>query len=156
MTAIQTLRFLHLLAYLVIVGQLMYYVFVMGDALKMVSMENFLEQRRIVDPMVHKRHVPFYYLALVLTIGMLMLSYKQWNQPLFISVVVAFICLVADILLGLSESGKINSIVNTRSFSDAAINWQQLRTQWIDLIKIRGVISMLGFTGLLAALVFQR
>lgn len=155
MTTIKLIRLLQLFTYLVVVSQLAYYVFVMGDALKMVSIGNFVEQRKIVDPMVHQRHAPFYYAALILTFVVLISHYKEWNSGIFITTAIALLCLIADVYLGLRGNGPINTLVNQTAMGSPGIDWEGLRQKWIHLIKIRGMISMAGFVSLLTGLVWK-
>ncbi|HEY0749893.1 MAG TPA: hypothetical protein VGD26_01980 [Chitinophagaceae bacterium] len=155
MTTIKLIRLLQLFTYLIVVSQLAYYVFVMGDALKMVSIGNFVEQRKIVDPMVHQRHVPFYYAALILTLVMLIWHYKEWNSGIFMTTAFALLCLIADVYLGLKENGPINTLVNQTAMGTPGIDWEGLRLKWISLIKIRGMISMAGFVSLLTGLIWK-
>lgn len=156
MTFIKTVRFLHLLCYLVITGQLMFYFFVMADALKMAGIENFVEQRKIVDPLVHARHIPVYYACLALSIIVLILTAKNWNSSLFLSIVFASICLGLDIFLGQRENGPINSFINTHNITDPGIDWESLRSKWLSFIRIRGAISLAGFIGLLAGIFWTK
>ena len=83
MVAIKIIRLLHVISFLIITSQLLYYVFLMGDALKMVNIESFIDERKIVDPMVRQRHIPFYYAALLLGIILMVMHYRQWNSYIF-------------------------------------------------------------------------
>lgn len=156
MTAIKTLRFIHILSYLVITGQLMYYFFVMGDALKAIGIDNFVEQRKIVDPLVQQRHAPVYYACLLLSVLVVILLAKNWRSPLFISGLIALLCLVVDVMLATKESIPINSVINNTPTGTPGIDWEGLRTQWLYLIRLRGAISMAGFVSLLAGVFWTR
>jgi hypothetical protein len=155
MTMIEIIRFVHLLSYLVITGQLMYYFFVMATALQKVSIENFVEQRKIVDPLVQQRHIPVYYVCLVLSVAVVVLLIPAWHSPLFVSVLIALACLILDIVLAKKENVPINNVVNKHTVGDPGIDWENLRTQWLSLIRIRGGISLVGFVSLLAGIFWQ-
>ena len=155
MTIIETIRFVHLLSYLVITGQLMYYFFVMATALQQVSIENFIEQRKIVDPLVRQRHIPVYYLCLVLSVAVVAIMASSWHSSLFISVLIALVCLILDIVLAKRKSVPINTLVNKHRIGDPGIDWEGLRIQWLSLIRIRGGISMIGFVSLLTGVFWQ-
>ncbi|MGZ5286837.1 MAG: hypothetical protein ACXWB9_06620 [Flavisolibacter sp.] len=155
MTVIKIIRFLQMFTYLVVVSQLMYYVFVMGTALQKVGINNFLELRKVVDPLVQQRHVPFYYAAILLLVLLILLTLKQWNSFRFITTVVALLCLVADIMMGLRESNQLNQVVNQYAFTPHPVDWEQLRIDWINKITIRGWISMTGFMALVAGLIWK-
>lgn len=149
------IRFFHLLSYLVITGQLLYYVFVMATALQQVSISNFIEQRKIVDPLVRQRHIPVYYVCLLLSILVVVQSIPVWDSLLFISVVIAFLCLVLDILLAKKENEPINSFINKHDMDDPGIDWEELRTKWLRFIRIRGAISLGGFVSVLAGIFWR-
>ncbi|HEX2629586.1 MAG TPA: hypothetical protein VHM26_11250 [Chitinophagaceae bacterium] len=152
---IKTLRLLHILSYLLITGQLMYYFFVMGDALKMSGIGNFVEQRKIVDPLVQQRHIPVYYACLALSVLVLIVLVKNWNPVLFFTALIALLCLGADILIALRENAPINSFINKHHIGEEGIDWEGMRSRWIMLIKIRGAISMAGFISLLIGLIWE-
>ena len=155
MTIIKILRLLQILAYLVLVSQLLYYLFVMGDAMKLVGIDNFVEQRKIVDPLVKQRHVPFYYASLVLTLLTLASNYKQWNSIVFICTAIAFVCLIADVYLGQTENGPINSLIHETATGAEGVDWEELRTKWIDMIKIRAMIITTGFASLITGYIWK-
>lgn len=152
MLVIKSIRFLHLLSYLFITGQLMFYFFIMADALRKVGIENFVEQRKIVDPIVRQRHVPVYYVCLLLNIVLLAMTAGSWYSSLFVSSLIAFLCLVADICLAQRENIPINAAINMHSIGDPRISWEALRMQWLFFIRIRGAISLAGFLSLLAGI----
>lgn len=157
MITIQILRFLQLLSFLVVATQLMYYLFVMGEALKGISINGFLEQRQVVDALVVKRLRFFYYTSLLLTLTVAVLTAKQPASPAFITSVIAFVCLVADIAIALKGNGPINALVNTWAPGQpTTANWEAVRVQWLDFIRYRGIISAAGLLSLLSAWVFRQ
>lgn len=156
MIAIKALRFLHLLVYLVLVSQLAYYLFVMGDAMKMVGIGNFIEQRKIVDPLVHQRHVPFYYAGLVLSMVLLALLWKQWNSLTFLTMAIAFALLVADVSLSQIFNKPINELINKKSIGEQGVDWDLVRAKWIYYIKVRAILTATGFVALLYGAMFSK
>ena len=156
MQTIKIIRLLHLLVYLILVSQLLYYLFVMGDAMKMAGIENFVEQRKIVDPLVKKRHIPFYYLGLALSILLLIFTARQWCSPIFICTLLSLLCLFFDLGIALKANVPINNLINETPIGDKGTNWEGLREKWIYFIQMRGAISAIGFISLLVALVFER
>ena len=89
MITLKILRFLQLLTVLVVASQLMYYLFAMGEALKLISINGFLEQRQAVDALVAKRLRIAYYAALLLTLAVAVCSARQPSSPAFITSVIA-------------------------------------------------------------------
>lgn len=55
------IQFLHLFAYLMVTAQLLFYLIILGDALRTISIHSFLEQRQAVDALMVKRFKFIYY-----------------------------------------------------------------------------------------------
>jgi uncharacterized membrane protein len=151
MTTIKILRLLHLAAYVILSSQLMYYVFVMGDALKLISIESFMEQRKVVDPLVQQRHIPVYYAGLILTLALLILQFKQWNSFGYVSLAIAGLLLLADVFLSLTYNVPLNKLINNPG-NVRNVNWDNVRMEWIYFIKMRALVSMVGLAVLLAGM----
>ncbi len=64
MIAIKSIRLLHLLSYLLVTSQVLFYLFILCDALKAVSLENYFEQRKVIDSLMVRRFRFMYYSCL--------------------------------------------------------------------------------------------
>jgi hypothetical protein len=155
MTTTNIFRVLQLLAYFLVTIQLTYYLYLMGDAMKLVSLDNFYEQRKIVHTLVMKKHQPVYYVCLALSILMIILTIKQPASIVFICSCIAFLCLIADIIIAMKGNGPINN-ASENYISGAAGNWEAMRLQWLKFINIRGVFSTIGFLSLLTSWVLHK
>jgi hypothetical protein len=156
MTAIKIIRLLHCVCFLIVTSQLLYYVFVMGDAMKAININSFIEQRKIVDPMVHQRHIPFYYATLLLGVVLLAMQYRQWNSLLSITTAVATLLVITDIVIALKFNVPINQYINQYKAGDDSSTLETLRNRWITFIELRGIISMTGMVLLFAGMIFGR
>src|SRR6185436_15901911 len=100
MTLPDAIRIAYMCCYLVITAQLLFYINVLGPALRKISLDNFLELRKIVDTIMVKRIKIPYYLCLFLNIIVLGISLGLPN-PVFQTSLAAFICLLADLFIAL-------------------------------------------------------
>ena len=66
MIAIKSIRILHLLSYVLVTSQVLFYLFILCKALKAVSLENYFELRKVIDSLMIKRFKFMYYSCLAL------------------------------------------------------------------------------------------
>lgn len=153
MTIIQTIRLLHLLAYFIISSQLAYYLFVMSAVFSRLPLSHFIAIRKLTDPLVHQRHVPIYYACALL--GLVLMLYQKYKTPYYLLLSLSFVCLAADIIIAQAGSAPINKAFNAYPSGDGG-NWEQMRTDWLQYIRLRGGISLAGFLSLIAGLIWFR
>ena len=55
MIVIKSIRLLHLISYMLVTSQVLFYLFILCEALKAVSLENYFEQRKVIDSLMVKR-----------------------------------------------------------------------------------------------------
>lgn len=154
MTTFNILRFIHLLFYFLVAVQLTYYVYLMGDALKLVNIASFLDERRIVHPMVLHKHKAVYYLTLFLSLLVIAISLR-YDRFTSITYTIAFICLVTEVIIAVKGNGPLNELVQQFSSHESVHNWEEIRSEWIRLIKLRGYIILVGMTAIFAGLIFR-
>ncbi len=159
MTIIKTLRLLQLVSYTIVASQFIFYLIILSGALRNVSITNFLEQRRAVDGLMQQRWKVVYYSCLALSTVMVAVSARQPGSWVFITSVIAMLCLVVDVVLALKGNEPINRMVNLAALTPKPpkgdfSNWEDLRVQWLRLIEIRGVITVSGLGALLVGLVW--
>ena len=85
MIAIKLIRLLHLISYLLVTSQVLFYWFILCDALKAVSLENYFEQRKVIDSSMAKRFRFMYYTCLALSITAVVVSAGEPASLFFIS-----------------------------------------------------------------------
>ena len=156
MIAIKTIRLLHLISYLLVTSQVLFYLVILCGALKVVSLENYFEQRKVIDTLMVGRFKLMYYSCLVLSILVVILSIRQPTSLFFVSSVIALIFLAIDLTITVKGSLPLNAISNTFGTSSQSVNWETVRIQWLDYMKYRGIAITIGMVGLLAGLVFDK
>lgn len=153
MTSVKIILMLYLACYLMVSAQLIYYVIVMGEALKKIPIQHFLQLRKLIDPLVVTRYRWVYGLCLVLSASAMLLSQYDTFSAVDIYLVISFACLVLDIALALKGNLPLNTLVNAGTLGEHWLKWEILRIKWIRLIRYRGVISGVGMVTLLVGLV---
>ena len=156
MIAIKSIRLLHLFSYLLVTSQVLFYLFILCDALKIVSLENYFEQRKVIDTLMGGRFRLMYYSCLALSILAVILSIKQPTSSFFISSIVALVFLAIDLAITVKGSLPLNALANTFGTGSGNVNWENVRIQWLDYMKYRGVAATIGMVSLLAGLVFGK
>lgn len=155
MIVINIIRLLHLLSYLVIASQLVFYLVILGDAMKLISLNNYFEQRRVIDMLMNRRFKIMYYACLVLSLITTILAGVAPASLFFISTALAFLCVVADVVIAQKKNIPLNTLSNTYKSANENQEWENVRTQWLKFIHYRGLIIMIGMTALLLGLVFE-
>jgi len=97
-----------------------------------------------------------YYSCLALSIVATIVSAKQTASLFFISSATALICLSIDLAITVRGSLPLNALSHTYGSTRENVNWQNVRTQWLDYMKYRGIVITVGMAGLLAGLVFEK
>lgn len=152
----KTIQLLHLLCYVLVTSQLLFYLVILGDALKPISIHSFLEQRKSVDALMLKRWKYVYYACLLLSLAMVILSFKNPSSPVFISSVIALICVVADVAISQKGNTPLNILVNSYEPGKGNTDWEAVRVQWLNLVRTRGIIITIGMVSLLAGVVLNQ
>ena len=155
MIAIKSLRLLHLLSYLLVTSQVLFYLFILCDALKMISLENYFEQRKVIDTLMGSRFRLMYYSCLALSVLAVVFSVKQPTSLFFITAMAALIFLMLDLAITVKGSLPLNALANTFDGSEK-VDWNNVRIQWLDYMKYRGIAATIGMISLLAGLVFEK
>lgn len=154
MMTIKIIRLLQLISYLLVTSQLLFYLFALCESLQVISIENFLEQRKVMHTMMEGRFKLMYWVCLFLSIAVVALSIKKPGSLLFITSVIAFVCLVIDIAIAL-RGNPLNSLMMA-SIHDVGNNWEEVRDQWLRLIQYRGIFITAGMISLLTGLVISK
>jgi hypothetical protein len=73
---------------------------------------------------------------------------------IFIFSAIAFVALIAEILLTLKGNLPINDIINTWSPGNYPANWEAVRKKWFAVYQYRQIATIVGFVSLLIGGVF--
>ncbi|WP_276373251.1 hypothetical protein [Chryseolinea sp. H1M3-3] len=156
MTVINTVRLLHLLSYVLVTSQVLFYLFILGDSLKVVSLDTFFELRKVIDSLMIGRFKAMYYSCLALSLVVVALAAKNPATAFFISVAMALVCLAVDLAIATKGSMPLNALMHTYSPGDKSVNWDEIRVQWLDYMKYRGVFICAGMLSLLVGLLMSK
>lgn len=156
MIAIKTIRLLHLLSYLLVTSQVLFYLFILSDALKVISIDSFFEQRKTIDSLMISRFTSMYYTCLGLSILVVILSASDVSSLFFISSMSSLLLLAVDLFITVKLSIPLNAMAHHYGKDSQNINWEEIRTQWLNFMKYRGIAITIGMIALLAALVFDK
>lgn len=155
MTPIKIIRLVHLVAYLIVTSQLLFYLIILGNAMKAVSLNSYFELRRVVDTLMNQRFRMIYYTCLGLSLLTIIFASGNPKSPFFISVALAFVCLVIDVIIAQQKNVPLNKLSNTYTTKSADHDWQDIRTQWLRYIRYRGIFIVAGMIALLMGLVWE-
>lgn len=150
---IKIIRLLQVVSYLAVTSQLLFYLIILIDGLKVIPIEHFLEQRKVIDQLMIGRFKFMYYACLALSLLMVILTAKDPESLLFITTAIALVCLLVDVVVATKGNGPINALVNTYAGEGPYAGWEVVRTQWLGYIQYRGVAITIGMLSLLAGLV---
>lgn len=142
--AIKILKTVQFLMFLVVTSQLLFYFVVLSDALKQVSLLNFIELRKVVDMIMVARFKLIYYAALLLTLAVAVAHIKQPLSLQFIAYAIALVCIGVDVAIATKGNIPINTLINNFTPGDQSQDWEHLRTRWLQLINIRAVFVVVG------------
>lgn len=156
MIAIKFIRLLHLISYLFVASQVLFYLVILSDALKSVSLENYFEQRKVIDSLMATRFRIMYYSCLALSIAGTIFSAGKPASLFFISSAMALILLSVDLAITVRGSLPLNALSHSYPADLENVNWKSVRVQWLDYMKYRGIAITLGMVALLVGLVFER
>jgi hypothetical protein len=103
MTPVKIIRLVHLVAYLIIASQLLFYLIILGNAMRTISLNSYFEIRKVVDTLMNQRFRIIYYTCLGVSLLTAIFASVKPESPFFISTTVASICLVVDVYIGTTK-----------------------------------------------------
>jgi hypothetical protein len=156
MVAIKTIRLVHLLSYVLVTSQVLFYLFILSDSLKLVSLGNFFELRKIIDSMMAGRFKFMYYSCLSLSIFLVVITAREPFSAFFISSLAALLFLSVDLFITVKGSLPLNALSHCYPLGSDNTDWESVRSQWLSLMKYRGMAIIVGMVALLWGLVFGR
>jgi hypothetical protein len=149
----KVLKLIQLLSYMMVTAQLLFYLLVYIDALKLLPIQDFIEHRKAIEPLIASRLKIIYYACLGISLLMIVLQIKEFNSLAFITSAIAFSCLLLDVLIALKGNVPINTIINSTPF-EMRNDWDALRATWLNFFVYRGILSLTGIASLFVGLIF--
>lgn len=146
--------FITILAYSIIASQTFMYILSLKQLQLGLNAESYLEIRKLTDTLMRANFKYVIYTALLANLLLVIFTIQTPKTWLFISASIAFVALVADILLTLKGSLPINDVINSWSVHTIPANWQSVREQWFIIFQYRQIANIIGLLSLLLAAVF--
>ena len=94
------------------------------------------------------------YAALLANLLLVIATVKTPASLVFITATIAFVALVAEILLTVKGNLPINDVINTWPADNVPANWTSFRDKWFTIFQYRQIASITGFVSLLIGAVF--
>jgi uncharacterized membrane protein len=146
--------FITLVCYAFVVGQSFFYVLAMSNATKKMQAASYIETRKLIDRELKQTLSLVYYISLASSVLLTAFAVVNPNGLLFICSIIAFIALLADVILALKGNVPLNKAINKWTTTAYPANWQQYRSRWFNIYHIRQAVNIAGFLTLVAGLVF--
>ena len=144
MSIITLVLLLYVLLYFVLAGQAVFYKLCFSQVFKKIPAQHFINIRKLADPILEPRLPLIYYSSLAFGIAFIILAVYQGSVRTIVFATLAFIFLLADVLLAKKYNIPINAeIRNLVNPSD--ITAARLQHDWIRWIDIRGNFILAGF-----------
>ena len=147
---------MHLSSYLLVTSQVLFYLFILSDALKAISLDSFFEQRKAIDSLMLGRFKLMYYSCLAISVLTVLIAARNPSSSFFISSLIALTFLILDLAITIKGSLPLNAIAHTYVPGSDGLEWEALRTEWLNYMRYRGILITLGMTTLFTGLVFGK
>ena len=141
-----------MLLYFFIAAQGAFYLFGFSKALYNVPVENFIELRKAVDPVVRGRFKILYLSTLFMMTVWFFSMDKSAGFSSYAFVLLALLLLVTDLVLILKLSEPVNEVING-DILNTTESFNAVRKQWLEAIVVRGYLSVTGLTLLIIHLI---
>lgn len=148
------LLFFTLITYSINVSQSFMYIIALKNVQTGMAAGPYIELRKLLDISFRTNFKFIVYAALLLNLVLVINSAKAPGSIFFISSLIAFIALVADVLLALKGNIPINNLINTWTINNYPGNWADYRTKWLKIFQYRQICNIAGFISLVAGTVF--
>lgn len=115
---------------------------------------HYIQMRKLLDKNFRKKYSLIVYTALASATCTMILCSTAPGSMLFISICLAWLMLVTDVLITIKGNMPINNIINSWSEADYPPEWEKYRSKWLFYFSQRQVVVTTGYTALIIALVF--
>lgn len=146
--------FLTVVLYSIIASQSFMYILALKHVQLSLNAESYIEFRKLINDSMQANFKYVVYGVLLTNLLLVISTGKNPSSLLFITALVAFVCLVIDTLITVKGNMPINTVINTWSSESYPADWNEYRLRWLTLFKYRQVANLTGFTSLLIGTVF--
>jgi|SRR6218665_242332 len=146
--------FITILSYSLVVSQSFMYILALKNTQLALGGSSYVEVRQLIDANMRGSFKYVIYTALLSSLLLLIVNYKNPSGLLFITSAIALIALVTDILLMVKGNMPLNEIINGWSPENYPADWKTVRQAWFNILQYRQLANIAGFLSLLAGAVF--
>lgn len=145
---------LHILLYAIVVSQPLFYLVAFGTASARMKAPAYIEMRNHIDDLMQQRGSKVYYAALGSSVLFSGLALFYGPTLLWITSLIALVCLLLDIRVMFQKNLPINGIIKTWTPTQYPPDWEQYRGKWLQAFAYRQFFLVAGFVALLVGAVF--
>lgn len=149
------LIFINLLGFAFITGQALFYLLAMYGAQKNLRAPAYVELRNLLDSRLTVRLRIPYYIVLVSSPLLCVLTACQTASLLFMTSVIACIALWVDVAVMMKGNLPVNKRIQGWTPENYPDDWKEYRAEWLRHYRIRQVAIIIAFLSLLAGIVFH-
>lgn len=143
-----------LIAYSFIVSQSFMYILALRQVQLNLKAGTYTEFRKLIDARMRNNFKYAVYGALIANLILVISTVYQPGSLLFVSAIIAFICLIADTVLTIRGNMPVNDEINRWSADNYPENWTDYREKWLNIFQYRQIANIIGFLSLLIGAVF--
>ena len=151
---IKIIMFINLFAYCLVVSQSFSYIISLRNVQQNMNASAYIELRKLTDKNYQYKFRLILYFTLLSCTILTILSSMHLTGLLFITTFIAWIALVADVLIAVKGNMPINKTINSWTAETYPLDWQDYRNRWLSIFAKRQVLNIIGFLSLLAGAVF--
>lgn len=145
---------LALASYSIIVSQSYMYLVALKNVQNNLTAPSYIELRKLLDTNFRAKYKYAVIGALITNLLLVILTINSHSSLLMVTSVIAFVALVADLLLTVKGNLPINKLINGWSADNYPADWDLYRTKWLLIFSYRQVATITGFFILLIGTVF--
>lgn len=143
-----------ILAYGMVVSQSFMYIFALKNVQFNLEANAYIELRKLLDVSMSANFKYVMYIALLANLLLVISNFKNTGSLLFITSAIAFIAIIADVLIAVKGNIPINTIISTWSPDNYPANWGDYRAKWLSIFQYRQIANITGFLSLSIGAIF--
>jgi len=143
------------LSYSIIVAQSFMYIVALKNVQNHMNARSYIELRKLLDANFRANYKYAVYAALVTNLILVLVNIQSPGSLLFISSTIAFIALIADVVLMMKGNMPINNLINTWTTDTYPATWSDYRKKWLRIFYYREIATITGFISLITGAVFR-
>ena len=121
-----------------------------------LSPNSYIELRKLMDTAMRSNFKYVMFTALIANVVLVAINFKQPGSVIFVTAVIALICLVADFVIIIKGNMPINDVINSWSVSNYPNNWADYRNNWLRIFQYRQISAITAFISLLIGAIFGK